>query len=268
MRKRARPRALPRDGQLDRLPTENEIWYLIHTYFETYGFVRHLVESFDHFILHQLPHIVQEAHDIRVRQVDEEGVVEDHVVYLTNVSVNKPTMTDVNGAERELPPHVARLRSLTYASTVLVDVVHDIYRDDELLERRLFRETCLARLPILLGSCCCHTRHRSDPLECELDAGGYFIVSGGEKVLVAQEKLHHNTPYVFAVRQPSRFALQCEIRSCHERKLRSTSSLYLNLTNAGKGATPEMVWWRCRFSPHHFRCSRSSVCWASTRAPR
>lgn len=234
--------AAPTDATAqDRLPTENEMWYLIHTYFETYGLVRHLVESFDHFIMHQLPHIVQEAHDIRVKQVDEDGVIEDHVVYLTNVSVNRPTMTDVNGAERDLPPHVARMRSLTYASTVLVDVVHDIYRGDEHLERRLFRETCLARLPILLGSCCCHTRYAHDPLECELDPGGYFIVSGGEKVLVAQEKLHHNTPYVFAVRQPSRFALQCEIRSCHERKLRSTSSLYLHLTNAKAGATPEIV---------------------------
>jgi DNA-directed RNA polymerase beta subunit len=78
-------------------------------------------------------------------------------------------------------------------------------------------------------------------MECRLDQGGYFIVSGCEKVLVAQEKLHHNTPYVFAIKQPSRFAMQCEIRSCHERKLRSTSSLYVYITNAKLGATPEMV---------------------------
>ena len=78
-------------------------------------------------------------------------------------------------------------------------------------------------------------------MECELDQGGYFVVSGCEKVLVAQEKLHHNTPYVFAVKQPSRYTFQCEIRSCHEKKLRSTSSLYVYITKTKKGATPEMI---------------------------
>ena len=33
-----------------------------------------------------------------------------------------------------------------------------------------------------------------------MDQGGYFIVSGNEKVLIAQEKLHHNVPYVFAAK--------------------------------------------------------------------
>jgi len=96
-------------------------------------------------------------------------------------------------------------------------------------------------MPVMLGSACCHTQHAETPTECPLDQGGYFIVSGCEKVLVAQEKLHHNTPYVFPTKQPSRFALQCEIRSCHERKLRSTSSLYMYITNAKKGSTPAMV---------------------------
>ena len=35
--------------------------------------------------------------------------------------------------------------------------------------------------------------------------------------------------------------MQCEIRSVHERKLRSTSSLYLHVTNTKRGAVPDMV---------------------------
>ena len=69
--------------------------------------------------------------------------------------------------------------------------------------------------------------------------GWSFIVSGNEKVVVAQEKLHHNTPYVFPVRQPSA-ALQCEIRSCHERKLRYVEPLRLHY-QLEEGAIPEMV---------------------------
>ena len=191
--------APPEQGEDDRLPTENEIWYILNTYFKKYGFVRHQIESFNCFITTLLPHIIQESNEIRVTQDSEE-----HVVSLCNVSVQRPTASDVDGSERDLEPHMARLRGLTYASAVLVDVVHDIYEDGRRTERRLFRETCLCRLPVMLGSLCCHTQHRESKLECRLDQGGYFIVNGCEKVVIAQEKLHHNAPYVFSVKQPSR----------------------------------------------------------------
>lgn len=226
------------EGGEGRLPTQNEIWYVINTYFKKYGFVRHQLESFNSFITTLLPHIIHESAEIRVLQ--DEGR-EEHVVSMCNVSVQRPTTSDVDGSERDLDPHMARLKGLTYASAVLVDVVHDIFIDGRRVERRLFRETCLCRIPVMLGSLCCHTQHKESNMECRLDQGGYFVVSGAEKVVVAQEKLHHNTPYVFPVRQPSRFAMQCEMRSCHEKKLRSTSSLYVYITNSKKGATPEMV---------------------------
>jgi DNA-directed RNA polymerase II subunit RPB2 len=223
-------------GGLD-LPNENEIWYVIQTYFEKYGVVRHQHENFDWFIHTLLPHIIQESSEIVVKQ--ENG--DTHIVTLCNVSVERPKTTDSDGCERDLLPHMARLRGMTYSSSVLVDVVHEIRRDEEVKERRVFREVCICKLPVMIGTSCCHTQHNETPMECRLDQGGYFIVSGIEKVLVAQEKLHHNTPYCFAVKQPSRFAIQCEIRSCHERKLRSTSSLYMYITNVKNGSAPEMV---------------------------
>ena len=33
--------------------------------------------------------------------------------------------------------------------------------------------------------------------ECEFDEGGYFVVNGGEKVIVAQERMTNNFVYVF-----------------------------------------------------------------------
>ena len=199
--------------------------------------VRHQIESFNNFLQYMLPHIVQESSEFRVKQGDDE----EHIITICNLSVERPTVMDADGSERSLEPHMARLRNLTYSGAVVVDVVHEIHKNGQRAERRVFRETCLCRLPIMLGSQACHTQHRENKMECRLDQGGYFIVSGCEKVLVAQEKLHQNVPYVFSVKQPSRFALQCEIRSCHERKLRSTSSLYIYITNAKRGATPRMV---------------------------
>lgn len=131
------------------------MWYLVHTYFETYGFVRHQIESYDTFVHTLLPHIINESAELRVRQGDDE----EHVVTLCNVSVCRPTTTAPDGTEVDLLPHMARLQNLTYASAVLVDVVHDIFKAGNHIERRLFRETCLCRLPTMLGSKSCHTQH-------------------------------------------------------------------------------------------------------------
>ena len=217
------------------LPTEDDVWYLLRSYYQRYGMVRHQIESFNNFIQYILPHIVQESSEFRVTQQDEE-----HVITLCNLSVQRPTVMDADGSERVLEPHMARLRNLSYSGTVLVDVVHEIHRSGTPVERRIYREVCLCRIPIMLGSMACHTQHRETTMECRLDQGGYFIVSGCEKVLVAQEKLHQNVPYVFSVKQPSRFRVPVRDPFCHERKLRSTSSLYIYITNAKSGA-PRMV---------------------------
>ena len=41
-------------------------------------------------------------------------------------------------------------------------------------------------------------------LECPYDEGGYFIINGSEKVLIAQERMAANSVYVFMKRQPSK----------------------------------------------------------------
>lgn len=40
-------------------------------------------------------------------------------------------------------------------------------------------------------------KQRMESRECIYDEGGYFIVNGGEKVLVAQERMANNFVYVF-----------------------------------------------------------------------
>jgi len=220
----------------ERLPTENEIWYIVNSYFKKYGLVRHQIESYDNFLLFSLPQIVQESNEIKIVQGDE-----IHIISICNLSIQKPQVSESDGTEKILLPHMARCRSLTYNCSVLVDVVHDIEKEGKKSERRLYREVCLCKLPAMLGSSCCYTRTSENPHECRLDQGGYFICNGIEKVLLGQEKLHTNQPYVFQVKQPSKYSLQCEIRSCHEMKLRSTSTLYIYITNTKKGNTPEMV---------------------------
>jgi DNA-directed RNA polymerase beta subunit len=48
--------------------------------------------------------------------------------------------------------------------------------------------------------------------ECPLDPGGYFIINGSEKVLIAQEKMATNTVYVFAMKD-GKYMYKTECRS-------------------------------------------------------
>ena len=193
------------------LPSENELWYIISSYFHRFGIVRHQLESYDNFMTTSLPHIIQESADIVMQ--DHAGM--GHRVSLCNVSVQRPMLQEADGYERSILPHMARLRSVTYAATVLVDVVHDMTHKGELKERRVFREVLLCRLPVMVGSMYCHTYKSERQYECRLDQGGYFIINGIEKALLAQEKLHTNQAYVFSIKQPSKFQLVCELSLIH-----------------------------------------------------
>ena len=42
--------------------------------------------------------------------------------------------------------------------------------------------------------------------------GGYFVINGSEKVLIAQERMANNHVYIFRKSQPSKFAFTAECR--------------------------------------------------------
>lgn len=56
----------------------------------------------------------------------------------------------------------------------------------------------------------------ADMGECIYDQGGYFIINGGEKAIIAQERQTTNKVYVFERKQPSKFSWVAEIRSIPE----------------------------------------------------
>ena len=162
-------------------------------------------------------------------------------ITICNMSVLRPTIKECDRFERPVLPYVARLRGLTYCASVLVDLVHDIEENGK-KERRVYREVLLAKIPVMLKSKYCNMVDQNDTEEeCHMDQGGYFIINGVEKALLAQEKLHTNRIYIFPVKQPSRQLYICEVRSCHELKLRSTSTIYMYLNSSKDGVLPEIM---------------------------
>lgn len=65
--------------------------------------------------------------------------------------------------------------------------------------------------------------------ECPLDQGGYFIINGSEKVLIAQEKMSTNHVYVFKKRQPNKYAFVAEVRSMADTQNRPPSTMFVRM---------------------------------------
>lgn len=59
--------------------------------------------------------------------------------------------------------------------------------------------------------------------------GGYFVINGSEKVLIAQERMAINRVYVFAKAQPSPISYLAEIRSAVEKGGKTISSLQVKM---------------------------------------
>lgn len=65
--------------------------------------------------------------------------------------------------------------------------------------------------------------------ECPYDQGGYFIINGSEKVLIAQEKMSTNHVYVFKKRQPNKYAYVAEVRSMADSQNRPPSTMFVRM---------------------------------------
>ena len=92
----------------------------------------------------------------------------------------------------------------------------------------------LGKIPIMVKSNICHLSDEDDESlfvlnECPYDQGGYFIINGSEKVLIAQERSAANIVQVFKKPAGGSVSYQAEIRSALEKGSRLISSLQMRL---------------------------------------
>jgi DNA-directed RNA polymerase II subunit RPB2 len=73
--------------------------------------------------------------------------------------------------------------------------------------------------------------------ECPYDSGGYFIINGSEKVLIAQERMATNHVYVFAKAQPSPISFLAEIRSAVEKGGKTISQFQVKMFHRNQERT-------------------------------
>lgn len=135
-----------------------------------------------------------------------------------------------------------------YASPLFIDIKKTTEVEDEEVSTELLSKVFIGRVPIMLRSTYCILHNTSDKDlielgECPYDQGGYFIINGSEKVLIAQEKMSTNHVYVFAKSQPATFSHIAEIRSSGEKGSKVTSTLYVKMLSgsAEKGPSGRFI---------------------------
>lgn len=233
--------------------TQDDAWIVIDKYFEEKGLVRQQIDSFDDFVTSTIQDLIDESGEIVVYPqnqytTNDEVEAHGHKIKFGQVYVTKPVIFEADGEQRELYPQEARLRSLTYHSQIFVDISVNQYelddngqcnfKTDEPINSKQLPKIKLGCVPIMLRSRFCILNSRGDRDltkvgECVFDQGGYFVINGSEKVIIAQERLCNNHVYVFKKQQPHKFEWICETRSHITTGARPTSTMQLQMNKSG-----------------------------------
>ncbi len=163
---------------------------LIKKFFEENSFVKSNIESFNFFVDRELNVIVEENKEVIPTIIPPN--VESFKIRLDKIWVTKPEITEADGSKRNIYPAEARLRKLSYAAPIFIEVsahVNDVQRESF--------TTQIGSLPVMLHSNYCHLNKLSkqeliEKGEDPFEPGGYFIINGTERVLVNIEDLGAN----------------------------------------------------------------------------
>lgn len=219
-------------------------WNLIDKYFKDnpYNLVAHHLDSYNDFFSKGIFQIFRENNPIRfIERYEKETAAKDSefrsecFVYLggkngDKLHFGKPVIYDseADGYSQPYPhymyPNDARLRNMTYGTTIHYDVDVDFvfYNGDQRVEQSITLDKIyLGRFPIMVQSNLCILKGlaaeaRFNLGECRNDYGGYFIIDGKEKCIVSQEKFADNMLYVRKNKDDNVYSYSCEVRSVSE----------------------------------------------------
>ena len=204
---------------------ESDCWKVISAYFSQHGLVSQQIGSFNQFVSHNIQEIVNETKTLKVDIDKDYQNPDEQRSYQLNFNqvriAANPQICEVNeNTIKILYPNEARVRNLDYLSDLSVEVTFEekFGKNSEVKNKSKPQTYNIGKIPIMIRSDYCSLSNKSDIervdlKECEFDQGGYFIIGGGEKVIVAQERMATNFVYVFKKNEQSGFSWQAEVRS-------------------------------------------------------
>jgi len=182
----------------------DSLWFVFKTYVETLGLARQHLDSYNSFVAKKLRQIVDSIGEIRPswrlrRKQEELHTLASHDVRVViripedlREAFSMPIVKEADGYVHPITPYECRIRDISYMAALYADIT--LIQDGVEVERKRLK---IAEFPVMIKSVL-------DPLssmspeelmaigEDPKDPGGYFIINGNEKVIVAQEDLAVN----------------------------------------------------------------------------
>ncbi len=236
---------------------DNELsWNIISSYFNgkhLERLVRHQIESYNKFINEDLNNTIDMFNPVTIHSEDdkdeETGKYKlEIVVTFDNLQLYRPQIHENNGATKIMFPQEARLRNFTYSSTMTLNVNVTIYRrygenyDSVETLHKVLKKVHIGKIPIMLKSSICvlkQYKHLSTDLvgECKFDPGGYFIISGSEKTILAQERAAENLVMCFNIlKNNNKWNWLAEVKSIPRNKCISPKQINMYIATKNNGA--------------------------------
>jgi DNA-directed RNA polymerase subunit B len=211
---------------------------LLRGFFKEKGLVRQHLDSYNEFIDHGLQEVIDEVAEISIEVPEAPYKVKLGQLWIIDpqTRITGPYATEVDGTKHEIYPLEARLRNLTYAAPVALEmtpVIDGREQDTELVY--------VGNIPVMLKSKLCFLSQlsREELIACGEDPddpGGYFVVNGSERVIVAMEDLAPNRVIVdidekgaTPVYQSKIFSTTVGFRARIELKLKPDGAIYVSI---------------------------------------
>ena len=188
-------------------------WNIINSYFNSnnYYFTNIQIESYNDFIGNKLPYTIKTLNPFTMlkKNIDTDELLYEVNVYIggeegDKIYLGKPVLHE-NGTNKPLYPNEAKLKDLHYCSDLYADVLIEYItygeNNKKIMNTKEFKLTKLGLIPIMVHSNLCILNNQSFNVitemgECPYDQGGYFIVSGKEKVIITQERIATNKIFI------------------------------------------------------------------------
>jgi DNA-directed RNA polymerase beta subunit/intein/homing endonuclease len=231
-----------------------EPFKIIESYFNgnhSLCLVRHQLESYNDCIHRQIPQTIQMFNPVWIRS--DKDILPDSDKYslevevtFVNLKLYPPQIYENNGATKLMMPNEAKLRNVTYASNMTIDIniVYHI-RDSIDMEKprtvtSVIPKISIGKFPIMVKSdiCVLTQNYHINPVlvnECAYDQGGYFIIKGSEKTVLQQERAAQNTVYCYDGKNTSKCSWYAEIKSVPDYKCISPKQVEIEVASKNNG---------------------------------
>jgi DNA-directed RNA polymerase II subunit RPB2 len=189
-------------------------------YLKPKSLVQHQIESYNDCIENQIPKIIKQYNPLVIHGNFDGNrqFKRTYVFTFGEVFYSRPEIHDSGSNPLPMFPNEARLRNYTYSANIYVNIDQSVLDESgkpipELTKRH--DQYYIGKIPIMLQSKLCvlsdiSNKHLQDLDECRFDKGGYFIVSGSEKVVVSQDRVSNNQVFVYTSKNPKyKFYAEC-----------------------------------------------------------